>query len=238
MSDTNELKTTRIDGSTDDGVDLAAKFPNFEAAMRTIFGVPADTAMSEAMQIAAGGNVVMTGTLTGSAEPTVDLEAAVKSYVQSHSSDLGAVRCRAYLTSNINHSIPPSTLYIPWDAADIDEVGDNNGTVWDIANPSRLTLPSPSSGGGYIVGFSFSLLGTTTTNFWLSVWRNRQSAESQTMIYEYQAETGEVGVSGLLYVTNCSTTDFFELKYEPLAGSNPATIYAANTTFWLFGLGV
>ncbi len=80
MSATNELRTARLTGTVDDGPDIPTALSNLEEALRTIFGVTADTVMAEAMQIDAAGDVTMTGTLTLAGAPSEDLEASTKAY--------------------------------------------------------------------------------------------------------------------------------------------------------------
>jgi len=225
MSATNELQTNRLDGSIDDGMDVAQKFSDFEAALRHIFGIPADTVMSEAMQIAAGGAVVMTGTLACDADITTDTQAATKAYVQLVGSGMALTRARAYLSSD---GTTASSIYIPWDVADI-----NENSVWNISNPTRLTIPVA---GDYMVGFSLSAdkVAAAAENRWsLDVMKNRTNAYNVTA--QWRGETDEIGVSGLVYIHDLAVSDYLELKIT-LPDATDTTVYAANSTFWLFNL--
>ena len=225
MSATDELRTDRIDGVTDDGNALTTKFSNFEAAMRTIFGIPADTAMSEAMQIAFDGDIVMTGTLTLAGEPTTDLMAATKTYLQNNSSGMGEIRVRAYLTSN---QILEDGSFIDFDAADI-----NEGSVWKIANPSRFTIPEGGDG-DYLVGISASFDSAYgDTRGWFRIYVNR--TDEYELLYEEQSLTVEVACSGAVYIPDLSEGDYLEFHLYPRTSAD-STLYAANTTFWMFNL--
>lgn len=213
MADTNELKTTRLVGSEDDGVDIAAKWPNFEAAIRTIFGIPADTAMSEAMQMGTGPNIAMTGSLTLKGDPTTDLMAATKQYVGSVGSGVGLIRCRVYLTSDETDS----TFFMPWDAADI-----NEGSVWSAVNPTRLTIPVGGDG-DYLVGFSLAKDGTALD---FSIQKNRSSSHQAS-----HPTNGPLGFSGMIYFPSLAAGDYLELYC-----SSSGTYESANCTMWLFNL--
>lgn len=228
MSATDELRTDRIDGTIDDGNALTGKFSNFEAAMRHIFGIPADTVMSEAMQIASDGDVVMTGVLTLAGEPTTDLMAATKTYLQSNSSGMGEIRSRVYLTSNQLLVWPGGGHYIAFDAADI-----NEGGVWESANPSRLTIPEGGDG-DYLVGMSASFDSAYgNTQGWFRIYVNR--IDGYNLLYEEQSLTVEVACSGAVYIPNLVEGDYLEFYLYPRTFADN-TLYAANTTFWMFNL--
>jgi hypothetical protein len=83
MADNNELQTSRLTNASA-GSSIDDALANVEATLRTIFGIPADTAMSEAMSIDSSGNVTMTGTLTLAGDPSTDLMAATKQYVDNN----------------------------------------------------------------------------------------------------------------------------------------------------------
>jgi len=223
MADNDELKTNRLSGVYDDGVDLAARWPNFEAAMRHIFGIPADTAMSEAMTIVAGGDVTMTGTLLASGAPTVDLHAATKAYVQGNSSEFGLERCRAYLTSDIVLDPGGGSTYIPWDDADI-----NDSEMWDVANPTRIT----SQGGrDFLCGFSLSFdAAAGISDGWFEIRRNRSTTYRSTLVFESNAITDEVGVSGVCFAANLTPDEYLELRYTPRSAI--PLLHASSATFW------
>ena len=169
MADNDELKTTRLSDSSD-GATIDNAFANIEAALRKIFKIPADTAMSEAMQIAAGGNVTMTGAMTLEGAPSTDLMAATRRYVQSGSGGLGTVMCAAGLTSTGSYN---TDSYIEWDQADI-EVG---GEVWSSGNPTRLTIPSS---GTYLVGACAAVAPSgSNTHPWLVLVVNRTTTHTK-----------------------------------------------------------
>ena len=227
MAATDELQTDRLDGVADDGVALAQKFPNFEAAMRHIFGIPADTAMSEAMQIGTGPNIVMSGSLSLAGAPTTDLMAATKAYFQSQGSGMGNVRARAYLTSNKVSSFGSDK--ISWDVANI-----NEGTVWSAANPTRFTIPAGGDG-DYLVGATVSIDPDVTkeTSFMLYIWKNRAGSTYNALYEEDREFLVELGGSIIMYANDCSAGDYLELEVNRGQSSR---IMSANTTFWMFNL--
>jgi hypothetical protein len=222
MSNTNELQATRIDGDEDQGPELVTKWANLEESLRTIFGIPADTVMSEAMQVGTGPNIVMTGTLTLNGQPTADLEAAPKSYVQSIGSGVGIARARAYLTSDYEAA---SSVYVPWDAADI-----NEQSIWSPVYPTRFTVPSGYAG-DYLVGFTMSLTWSGSSYPYVVVQKNR-SGSYESIMRSRSGGTGR-GMSGLFLAKDMSVGDFIEFAIDIDAAS---TVEKANSTAWIYNL--
>jgi hypothetical protein len=225
MSATNELRAARIDGDNDEGPELITKWAQMEQSMRTIFGIVADTAYSEAMQIGTGPNITMTGTLTLAGAPTTDLMAATKAYFGATGNAFGDVRARAYLTSDQTLDAPGDN-YIEFDAADIDQ-----GDMWDAGTPSRLTIPS-GEGGHYIVGATCSWdQASVQTQGWVKIEVNRTS--EYRLIYEEQSLTTEFGIARCLFLPDLSAGDYIELNVSPRQNEDP-TLYADNTTIFAF----
>ncbi|MHC4239466.1 MAG: hypothetical protein ACYSUC_06885 [Planctomycetota bacterium] len=224
MGTTDELKAARINGDIDDGPALITKWSNLEASIRNIFGVPADTAMSEAMQVGTGPNITMTGTLTlANSAPTADLMAASKRYFAEVGGGMGFVRARAYLTGN--QAITDNSIYVPWDAADI-----NEGDMWDVANPTRLTIPA-GEGGHYLVGGSVSWAkdsGNAEAYLYFSV--NRSRFKLWQVLDPDQA--GEWAGSGIYLLYDLSAGEYIEFYFGPGSGGIPATLYYDNATLW------
>lgn len=233
MSATNELRTNRIIGSTDDGKKVVTAFADVEAALRTIFGIPADTAMSEAMTITnATGNVTMTGTLTASAAPTSDLHAATRGYATQvgGTSSFGNQRAVVGLTSNISlTSVWP--YYIEWDAAPLD-----SGGFWSSGNPTRLTAPED---GEYMAGLtSYFTMPTWGVSFGASV--NRSGSDVWSLGYFRYTIGSHAGMASFtplskLNKLTLSSGDYVEFSAYPYSASEvaPLVIYAAYTTAWI-----
>jgi len=223
-----ELLTSRIDGDGDQGPELVTKFAQLEADLRSIFGIPADTAMSEAMDVGTGTNVVMTGSLSLAGLPTSDLMACSKSYLQTLGGAFGSVRCRAFLSSNVD--VNTGVYYMPWSAADI-----NVGSMWVGTAPSRFTIPE-GEGGNYIIGvtasFDFITPGIDT---WLimKVHVNRLTHDGRSEIIEFNSDAeDEVGQSGTLFFRDLEPGDNVELQIKPYTGT--VRFYSANTTMYAF----
>lgn len=231
MADNDSFLTDRLDGTVDDGNDLASQWPNFEAAIRNCFGIPADTAMSAAFSIGTGPNITMIGGLTLAGAPTTDLMAATKAYMESVGNPyLGVSRCRAYLTSNITYSVDH---YVSWDNADI-----NENSMWSASNPSRITIPT-AAGGNYLCGVTFSCeksVGTAAA-FWLAVKKNRSSTYQWPITFFDQTKTsGRAGVSGMFMACNLTSGDYLELDFDRYDHTQ-GTIYSADTTMWACQIG-
>lgn len=215
-----QLKTQRIDGSIHNGEDLAARWPHFEDSLRNIFGIQADTAMSEAMQIGTGPDITMTGTLTASGAPTDDLHAASRSYLQAQGPGIGVVRARAYVGGL---RITGISEYIPWSSISI-----NVGDVWSVANRTRFTIPVA---GDYMVGVT----GVThpylsDSDFTIALYKNRTKAQTL-FSRRYEAEDKD-GFSGTAYANDCAVDDFLELQLFPHGGTG-LDLWAV---FWMFNL--
>ena len=143
MADNDELQTARIIGGGP-GSSIDDNYRDVEAAMRTIFGITADADYSEAMQVAASGDITMTGTLTLDADPTEDLMIATKQFVDNAPGSGANVRCTLVLSSGQVIS-DGNTDALGWDAAHI-EAG---GECWDVGDPTKLIFPVA---GDYIIG--------------------------------------------------------------------------------------
>jgi hypothetical protein len=226
MADNEQLMASRIDGEVDEGPELVAKWADLEAAIRRFFTIPADTAMSEAMQVGTGPNITMTGTLTLKGNPTTDLMAAPKQYLQAQGSGMGLIRARAYRTTDLYPVDINQNKWIPMEAADV-----NDGTMWDVANPTRLTIPV-GEGGHYLVGATASFdVPSVETKGWIRIYKNR--SEAFEIHYEEQSKTVEIGASGLFFAADCVAGDYFELNVTPRTYTD-SYVYAANTTIWAF----
>lgn len=223
---TDILLENRIDGDTDDGRDIPDHFGNFETALINIFGIPPNTAMSQAMAIdASTGNVTMSGTLSYAKTPVTNLEAANRAYVSSvgGGGSFGTYRAVAAMASNYTLS-SAEVLYIPWDLAPVD-----TSEMWSSGDPTRLTVPAD---GEYMVGFN--LYCDLTLRHYISVWRNRTT---QIDLKKFQNDDASaVGMSAMYYFTELAEGDFIEFRvYNGYYGLQ--TIYAAYTTAWILGVG-
>jgi hypothetical protein len=154
MADNTELQTSRIIG-TGAGSAVDNNFRDVEAAIRKIFGITADTDYSEAMQILTGPNATMTGTLTLAGDPTDDLHACTKQYVDNNTGVAATVRCSLVLSSGQN-VLEGDDDALRWDVANI-EFG---GECWNIGNAARLVFPS--SGHYLITG---AVIGETIVDY-------------------------------------------------------------------------
>jgi len=148
MADNNELQTSRFiqlgpGSQVDNGI--AA----FEAAMRTIFKITADSDLSAAMAIGTGPDATLAGTLTLAADPTESLHACTKQYVDNASGVAAAYRCTAVLSDG-QLVANGNTDALEWDSVHIEQGGD----MWNIATPSRLKCPVS---GDYL--FTAAILG-------------------------------------------------------------------------------
>jgi len=234
MADNNELQAARLNGAIDQGPDFVTKWAQLEETLRTVFGIEADTAYSEAMDIGTGGNITMTGSLTLPATtPTADLQAATRSYLQSQGSGMGVIRARAYLTSDIVIDPEPFQVWVPWDAADI-----NEGNMWNALNPSRFTVPA-GEGGHYIVGGSMSADAISgETRFWHRIYKNRDNDTREELCYEEHDSTVEEPSSGIALFANVEAGDYFETYiFARTSASQDTHVYAANTTMFAFKVG-
>jgi hypothetical protein len=232
MANNNEFQSARLNGAVDDGADLVAQWANLEAAIRNAFGITADTDYSEAMQIATGPNITMTGTLTLRADPTTDLMAATKQYLQANATQFGAVAARMYLTSDQNIETW-NTDYLEWDAADI-----NEGSPWSASYPSRFTVPA-SQDGYYLFGV------TAAYDVDAAGWDNHCKIDLQvnrgdryTVHSNYWGEKDEFGACGQIVLASLSAGDYVEVLTEAGSGGTGVhqIFYSTDTTF--FGMRV
>lgn len=230
MGDYDEIKTGRLVGTIDDGLDLAQRWPQFEASVRHVFGLPADTVMSEAMQITTAGNITMTGDLYAAQDPVSDLEAATQQYVLAQTSNLGGYRCRAFLTSDATLG-SETTNYIQWQYADI-----NVGSIWSPGNADRLVIPYD---GDYFVGWTFSgyMSDSSTSETIVMLDSNRFGLGEYRCHQFISSSTSDAGCSGMHYIDGMINGDFIRMAVVTLgAGGATYTVNSANTTFWLFNL--
>jgi hypothetical protein len=109
---------------------------DMEAALRTIFGITADSDLSAAFTFGTGPNATMAGTLTLAGDPTENLHVCTKQYVDNNAGGGAETRCTVNLTASqtVNDG---NTDAISWDAAHIE----NGGDCWAIGNPTRLVCP-------------------------------------------------------------------------------------------------
>jgi hypothetical protein len=145
MADNQQIQTARVAlGSMGSSVDN--DLANLEAALRTIFGATADSDISAISTIGAGPDMTLLGTLTLAGDPTTDLQACSKQYVDNASGgDAASVVAGAHLTS-LQDITSGSTDVISWDAATFEDGGDS----WAVGNPTRLT--APETGNYYVQG--------------------------------------------------------------------------------------
>jgi len=226
-----EIKTSRIDGGIDRGPDLVTKFGQLESDLRSIFGIPADTAMSEAMDVGTGTNATMTGALSLAGVPTSDLMACNKDYLQTLGGAFGSVRCRTYLSDDRTQGNIPA--YVNWWGADV-----NTGGMWSNVYPSRMTIPA-DQGGHYMVGVTTSLKSDYPgnnygTSVYLQIKVNRAfsfDGGRQTLIRMKSDTDNEIGKCGVAFYRSLSAGDYLELK---MSAWPDVTQYSANTTMWAF----
>lgn len=221
MSATNELKTTRIIGAVDDGKKIVTAFANIEAALRHILGIPADTAMSEAMEIInATGNVEMTGTLSANT-PTSDLHAATRGYVtQNTNTTFGLQRAIVVMTSNTTPAAA-TTTYLEWDAEIVDD-----GAIWSIGNPTRFTIPAD---GEYLVGLN-AYCNLETSGVLFKSHLNRSA--DRTLARHELSLPSYIGTSAATYYDGLSEGDFIEFSCYPRY-TGTTTLYYAYTSAWI-----
>jgi hypothetical protein len=156
MADNNELQTSRlISGGPGSYVDN--DIADFEAAMRTIFKVTADSDLSAVSSIGTGPDMTLLGTLTLAGDPTDDLHACTKQYVDTIAGTGAAYRATVILTGSqtVNNG---NTDALEWDTAHI-EAG--SSAMWNIANPSRLVTPVD---GDYLFVGSIEGRGASSTD--------------------------------------------------------------------------
>lgn len=222
MSATNELRTNRIIGSVDDGKKVVTAFADVEAALRTVFGIPANTAMSEAMTITnATGNVTMTGTLSSSTVPTSDLHAANRLYVTQSGGTSAFGNSRAIVALASNQAIAGNVpLWIPWYSSLVD-----TGGFWSSGNPTRFTIPTD---GEYMVGLNAYV--NLDLGIWFQAVVNR-STYLQLGYLELDAAS-YAGISTAIYLDDLSAGDYVEMRVFPRTYSS-TTLYAAYTSAWI-----
>jgi hypothetical protein len=135
MADNNELQTSRLT-SGGPGSYVDNNVADFEAAMRTIFGVTADSDISAVASIGTGPDMTLLGTLTLAGDPTEALHACSKQYVDNNAGGGASTRCTVTLSSTqtVNDG---NTDAIAWDATHIMQ----GGTSWAAGNPTRLAAP-------------------------------------------------------------------------------------------------
>jgi hypothetical protein len=109
---------------------------DFEAAMRFIFGVTADSDISAVASIGTGPDMTLLGTLTLANDPTEPYHCCTKQYVDNTGGGGGATRVTVTLSSTQTVT-NGSTDAISWDAAHIESGGD----LWAIGQPTRIVAP-------------------------------------------------------------------------------------------------
>jgi hypothetical protein len=232
MAANNEFRTARLNGAVDDGADLVAQWANLEAAIRNAFGITADTDYSEAMQIATGPNITMTGDLILAGNPTTDLMAAPKQYLTANATSFGSAMARAYLTSD--QDIPTSTGgYLEWDTADI-----NVGSMWSAEYPSRFTIPTDEDG-YYLFGFTLAFdtsAGAWSNECYVSLWHNR--ATEYELASCYWDDVDEYAMCGNVVLPSLVAGDYVEFKVSARTGGTGVNIECYMDSTTAFGMRV
>jgi hypothetical protein len=140
MADNVQFQTSRVQaGSMGSSVDN--DFANMENAMRTVFGATADADISAISTIGAGPDMTLLGTLTLAGDPTSDLMACTKQFVDNATGgDASSICAAVYVTIPVKVAAG-NTVAVSFDAAWFEDGGD----CWAAGNPTRLTAPE----GGY-----------------------------------------------------------------------------------------
>ena len=201
MSSTNELRTARLTAA-DSGALIDDAFRDTEAALRTVFGVPADTAMSEAMQIVAGGNVTMTGSLTIAGTPTSDLMAATREYVDNRVSEMFT---RYYGGISAGDQTFPSGIYTSMNPENTDTHQDSAWTVYSGMGSGYLLVPPEE--GVYLVCVSATRRSSWTGN--LTIYLKGDSTDSTPFYFKQSCLIGattSVFGSRILHITSPSSS--------------------------------
>jgi len=233
MAANDELQTSRITvGSSGSSVDN--NFRDVEAALRTIFGITADTDYSEAMQVwaqdpsAENRIVKMTGMLTLAGDPTEDLHVATKQYVDNNSGIPSTTRGRVRLTSTQSITDGNSDA-LEWDAASIEAGGD----CWDAGDPTQIVFPVSGDYliGGCIVGNGD---GSTPPAFSVSLKLN-----GTTFLYPFlgMGKTGSSGVSsGVTFAVMepVAATEYVEV-FVTVDGCDH--VISAGSSAWIMKVG-
>jgi hypothetical protein len=141
-----KLMTSRLTNASQ-GSYIDNSIADLEAALRLIFGVTADTVMSNAMTISAAGNVTMVGDLTLAGAPTDAAHAATKAYVDALSgAEPDFVVCK--VTKSGGQTVSNNSITtLTWDS----EVIDPDGCHSTVTNTERLTVPAAQGGYYYVM---------------------------------------------------------------------------------------
>ena len=226
MADNNELQTSRIIAAGP-ASEIDNDFRDLEAALRTIFKITADNDCQEALQILTGPDITMTGTLTLAADPTADLHACSKQYVDNNVGTAALVRCQVVLSSTqvVNAA---ATDALGWDAANIEEGGD----CWAAGAPTRLVAPVA---GDYIFGANIMAdVASGVPYFTDSVKYN-----GATWLYTHLGlgaalvNTQNAAVSFAI-MENMSASDYIEIFVSP---STVNHTFQANCYAWMMKVG-
>jgi len=135
MADNTELQTSRLVLSGA-GSYVDNDIKDFEAAIRKIFKITADSDLSACASIGAGPDMTMAGTLTLAGDPTEGLHACTKQYIDNTGGGGGATRCAVKL--NATQTVTAgSTDPIAWDDVHIETAGNS----WDGGEPTRIVAP-------------------------------------------------------------------------------------------------
>lgn len=144
MTDNLQLQTSRLTNASDGNL-IDDALADIENCVRVLWGITADTPISQVMSITAAGNVTMIGDLTLSAAPTSDLHCATKKYVDDNAAGGGAeYRCKIVAWSN-TYVAASGSEFVVFGGADVEE---GSSDQWDVADPTKLVC---KSAGDYLV---------------------------------------------------------------------------------------
>ena len=207
MTDNLQIQTSRLI-SSGSGSLVDNDVANFENAVRTIFGITADSDLSAAFSIGTGPDMSMVGDLTLAGAPTADLHAATKAYVDAFSGTAATVR--ASVSPSTEQTIPvSSSATMTFGTAEIE----TGGNCWDAGNATRIVFPED---GAYLIGGSISCRNTDqddTAGFYVSIKQN-----GSTTIYDKF-------VLGTVYATNQAIYDEYTTASFALLDIFDATDY-------------
>jgi len=136
MTDNLQLQTARLTNASAGNL-LDNSIADIENAMATVFGITADSPVSQVMSISSAGNVTMIGDLTLSGAPTADLHASTKAYADANTGGGGGITHKIEVILSTDELIAWNTedALINWDYAVFE---DGDSTQWDSGAPSKI----------------------------------------------------------------------------------------------------